>query len=38
MTMTDKWLCSQIGPDPIYVGAQGNGGLAAWVPISVAQA
>ncbi|MDX2017273.1 MAG: MATE family efflux transporter [Planctomycetota bacterium] len=37
MTMTDKWLCSQIGPDPIYVGAQGNGGLAAWVPISVAQ-
>ncbi len=36
MTFTDKWLVSHIGPDPIYVGAQGNGGLAAWVPISVA--
>ncbi|GDX99657.1 MATE family efflux transporter [Phycisphaerae bacterium] len=36
MTFTDKWLCSHIGPDPIYVGAQGNGGLVAWVPISLA--
>ncbi len=36
MTFTDKWLVSHIGPEPIYVGAQGNGGLAAWVPISVA--
>lgn len=36
MTFTDKWLVSRIGPDPIYVGAQGNGGLASWVPISIA--
>lgn len=36
MTFTDKWVVSQMGPDPIYVGAQGNGGLASWVPISVA--
>lgn len=36
MTFTDKWLCSRLGADPIYVGAQGNGGLAAWVPISIA--
>lgn len=36
MTFVDKWLVSHIGPDPIYVGAQGNGGLAAWIPISVA--
>jgi MATE family multidrug resistance protein len=35
MTFTDKWLCSNISNDPIYVGAQGNGGLAAWVPISI---
>ncbi|CAG0966368.1 Multidrug resistance protein MdtK [Phycisphaerales bacterium] len=37
MTFVDKWLVSQIGPEPVYVGAQGNGGLAAWVPISIAQ-
>lgn len=36
MTFTDKWICAQIGPEPIYVGAQGNGGLMAWVPISLA--
>jgi len=36
MTFTDKWLVSRIGPEPIYVGAQGNGGLASWVPISIA--
>jgi multidrug resistance protein, MATE family len=35
MTFTDKWLCSHIGPDPIYVGAQGNGGLTSWVAISL---
>ncbi|MDX2131499.1 MAG: MATE family efflux transporter [Planctomycetota bacterium] len=35
MTFTDKWLVSMIGPEPIYVGAQGNGGLAAWVPMSI---
>lgn len=36
MTFTDKFLVSRLGPDPVYVGAQGNGGLASWVPISVA--
>lgn len=36
MTFTDKWLASRIGPEPIYVGAQGNGGISAWVPISIA--
>ncbi|MFM9994633.1 MAG: MATE family efflux transporter [Phycisphaerales bacterium] len=36
MQFTDKLIVSQIGPDPIYVGAQGNGGLAAFVPISIA--
>lgn len=34
MTFTDKWLVSRLGPE--FVGAQGNGGLAAWVPQSVA--
>jgi len=36
MTFTDKWLVSKIGPEPVYVGAQGNGGLASWVAISFA--
>jgi MATE family multidrug resistance protein len=36
MTFTDKYLVSLIGPEPIYVGAQGNGGLVSWVPISIA--
>lgn len=36
MTSVDKWLCSHIGPEPIYVGAQGNGGLISWVPLSFA--
>jgi MATE family multidrug resistance protein len=35
MQFVDKWLVSKIGSDPIYVGAQGNGGLASWVPISI---
>lgn len=35
MQFTDKFMVSKIGPEPIYVGAQGNGGLAAWVPISI---
>ncbi len=35
MTFTDKWLVSRISPDPIYVGAQGNGGLVSWVAISL---
>jgi MATE family multidrug resistance protein len=37
MQFVDKWMVSKIGPEPIYVGAQGNGGLAAWVPISICQ-
>jgi MATE family multidrug resistance protein len=36
MQFVDKWMVSRIGPDPVYVGAQGNGGLAAFVPISIA--
>lgn len=36
MQFVDKFMVSKIGPDPVYVGAQGNGGLAAWVPISIA--
>lgn len=35
MQFVDKWMVSQIGPDPIYVGAQGSGGLAAWIPVSI---
>lgn len=35
MQFVDKWMVSKIGPDPIYVGAQGNGGLASWVPMSI---
>ncbi len=34
MTFADKWLVSRLGAE--YVGAQGNGGLAGWVPISLA--
>lgn len=34
MQTLDKLMVSRIGPDPIYVGAQGNGGLAAWAPIA----
>jgi multidrug resistance protein, MATE family len=36
MQFVDKLIVSGIGPEPIYVGAQGNGGLAAFVPISIA--
>lgn len=35
MQFADKMMVSRIGPDPIYVGAQGNGGLASWAPISI---
>lgn len=34
MQFVDKLMVSRIGPDPIYVGAQGNGGLASWVPVA----
>jgi len=36
MVFTDSWVVSHIGPEPIYNGAQGNGGLAAWIPMSFA--
>lgn len=35
MQFVDKMMCSRISDDPVWVGAQGNGGLAAWVPISI---
>src|SRR6185295_519844 len=35
MQFVDKLMCSRISDEPIWVGAQGNGGLAAWVPISI---
>ncbi len=34
MQFVDMLMVSRIGPEPIYVGAQGNGGLAAFVPIA----
>jgi MATE family multidrug resistance protein len=36
MQFVDKWVVSHIGPDPVYVGRQGSGGLAAWIPVSIA--
>jgi MATE family multidrug resistance protein len=36
MQFVDKLMVSRIGPDPVYVGAQGNGGLCAFVPIAIA--
>lgn len=36
MQFVDKLIVSRIGPEPIYVGAQGTGGIAAFVPISIA--
>ncbi|MBX3377728.1 MAG: MATE family efflux transporter [Phycisphaeraceae bacterium] len=36
MTFTDKFLVVRLGSEPIYLGAQGNGGLISWVPISIA--
>jgi MATE family multidrug resistance protein len=36
MQFVDKLMASRLGSDPIYVGAQGNGGLASFVPISIA--
>lgn len=35
MQFVDGLVVSRIGPDPIYVSAQGNGGVAAFVPISI---
>lgn len=36
MQFADKLMVSRIDGDTIWVGAQGNGGLAAWVPLSIA--
>jgi len=36
MQSVDKLMASRIDPDPIYVGAQGNGGLASFAPIAIA--
>lgn len=36
MQFVDKLMVSRIGPEPIYVGAQGDGGIAAFIPISIA--
>ena len=35
MQWVDKLMVSRIGPDPIYVGAQGNASLVSFVPISI---
>lgn len=35
MQFVDGLMVSRIGPDPVYVAAQGNGGVAAFIPISV---
>jgi MATE family multidrug resistance protein len=32
MQFIDGLMVSRIGPDPVYVAAQGNGGVAAWIP------
>jgi Na+-driven multidrug efflux pump len=36
MQFVDKLMVSRIGPEPVYVGAQGNGGFLSWIAISVA--
>lgn len=35
MQFTDSLMVSRIGPDPVYVAAQGNGGMANWVLLSL---
>ncbi len=35
MQWVDKLMVSKIGPEPIYVGAQGNASLASFVPIAI---
>lgn len=35
MTFVDKLMVSRIGPDPVYVGAQGNGGITSWIAVSI---
>lgn len=36
MQFVDKLIVSRISEEPIYVGAQGDGGIAAFVPIALA--
>lgn len=35
MQFIDGLMVSRIGPEPVYVAARGNGGMAAWIPIAV---
>jgi MATE family multidrug resistance protein len=35
MQFVDGFMVSRIGPDPVYVAAQGNGNVASFVPISI---
>lgn len=35
MTFVDKLMVSRYEPDPVYVAAQGNGGLSQWVALSL---
>lgn len=35
MQFVDGLMVSRIGPDPVYVAAQGNGGVASFVPVSI---
>ncbi len=36
MQFIDGLMVSRIGPDPVYVSAQGNGGMAVWLVVSIA--
>lgn len=36
MQFVDRFMVSRLGPDPAYLGGQGNGGLLSWVPMSMA--
>ena len=35
MQFIDALMVKEIGPDPVYVAAQGNGGIIAWVTMSL---
>lgn len=35
MQFVDGLMVSRIGPDPVYVAAQGNGGVVAFIPVSI---
>lgn len=34
MQFVDKLMVKEIGPDPVYIAAQGNGGVTAWTAIT----